>query len=197
MNGPDELPGDARTVELVRRMQAGEEAAWNELYRAYRDDLLFYVRARMGNQLRAAFQSEDVLQSVALEAFRELPRFEPRGSGSLRRFLHVLVHNKLCDLADRQGASKRANSVPLTDALAAELRGDTAAELAYTDPVYERLERAVQRLPEDMREVLLLRRFDGLSSQEVAQQLGKSDDVVRKLHSRAMARLAIEIGPRA
>ena len=62
---------------------------------------------------------------------------------------------------------------------------------SYSDPRYERLERALQTLPPDMREIIRLRRFDGLSSQEVASRTGHSDDAVRKLFSRAMARLTL------
>jgi RNA polymerase sigma-70 factor (ECF subfamily) len=175
-------------------MQAGEAQAWSELYRVHRDELLFFVRTRMGPGLRATVQSEDVLQSVALEAFRELPHFEPRGEGSLRRFLHVLVLHKLRDLADRAGAQKRAGGVALTDELAARLAAPGEGALSYADPAYERLEQAVARLPDDMREVLVLRRIEGRSSREVAELLGKSDDAVRKLHSRALARLSIDLG---
>lgn len=187
-------PPEPATLDLVRRMQAGEERAWAELYGAYRDELLFFVRTRMGPALRAAVASEDVLQSVALEAFRELPRFEPRGEGSLRRFLHVLVLHKLRDLADRAGAQKRAGGVALTDDLAARLPAPVDAAPAYADPAYERMERAIARLPDDMREVLVLRRIEGRASREVAELLGKSDEAVRKLHSRALARLSIELG---
>lgn len=188
-----EAPPDSATVELVRRVQAGDGEAWTELYRVYRDELLFFVRTRMGAGLRATMQTEDVFQSVALEAFRELPRFEPRGEGSLMRFLHVLVLNKLRDLADRSGAAKRAGGVALTEELQTSLAAG-GGELAYADPAYERLETAIGHLPADMREVLVLRRIEGRSSQEVAALLGKSDDAVRKLHSRAMAKLALELG---
>jgi RNA polymerase sigma-70 factor (ECF subfamily) len=191
----DALPAPAdesRTLELVRRVQRNEAGAWDELYRAYHDELLFLTRARLGAKLRAALESEDVLQSVALEAFRELARFEPRGTGSLRRFLHTLVLNKIRDRADTFGAAKRAGAVPLSDSLA-----DTLADPAgpsYADPVFERLERALAELPDEMREIVVLRRIEGLTSQEVAARLAKSDDAVRQLYSRGLARLALRIG---
>ena len=56
---------DARTLELVLRVQRGESGAWAELYGAYHDELLLLTRARLGPKLRAALESEDVLQSVA------------------------------------------------------------------------------------------------------------------------------------
>ena len=179
--------------ELVRRIQAGEEAAWTELYGAYRDELLFLVRARLGPRLRSALQSEDIVQSVALEAFQALPRFESRGPGSLRRFLHTLVLNKIRDRADTYSAAKRAGGVPLTDAHAETIAAPEERS-PYADPGYERLEKALAALPDDMREVILLRRVEELSSQETAVRMGKSDDAARKLYSRALARLALIVG---
>ncbi|MBI5361555.1 MAG: sigma-70 family RNA polymerase sigma factor [Planctomycetes bacterium] len=184
---------ESATRELVRRIQTGEEAAWTELYRLYKDELLFLTRARLGPKLRSALQSEDIVQSVALEAFRELQRFEVRGPGSLRRFLHGLVLNKIRDRADTYSAAKRAGAVALTDAHAESLAAREEAS-PYSDPGYERLERALAALPDEMREVILLRRIEELSSQEVAERLGKSDDAVRKLYSRALARLALLVG---
>lgn len=52
---------------------------------------------------------------------------------------------------------------------------------------FERLERAMRLLPPEMEQVL--RQVDGLSSKEAAQVLGKSDAALRKLYSRAVARL--------
>lgn len=192
----DALPppvDEARTLELVRRVQRNEAGAWDELYRAYHDELLFLTRARLGPKLRAVLESEDVLQSVAIEAFRELARFEPRGEGSLRRFLQTLVLNKIRDRADTFNAAKRAGAVPLTDTLAGTLAQPGGDGPSYGDPVYERLERALAELPDEMREIVVLRRVEGHSSQEVAARVGKSDDAVRKLYSRAVAKLALRM----
>lgn len=184
---------DAETRDLVRRIQVGEESAWTELYRLYHDELLFLARARLGPGLRSALQSEDIVQSVALEALRELRRFEVREPGGLRRFLRGLVLNKIRDRADTYSAAKRAGSVPLT-AEHVETIAAPEARSPYTDPGYERLERALAALPAEMREVIMLRRIEELSSQATAARLGKSDDAVRKLYSRALARLAVLIG---
>jgi RNA polymerase sigma-70 factor (ECF subfamily) len=184
---------EGATRELVRRIQDGHEDAWEELYRAYRDELLFYVRARLGSRLRSVLESEDVLQSVALEAFRALPRFEHRGEGSLRRFLRALVLNKLRDRADTFNAAKRSGGVAL-DGEAAERLAAPDVEPVYADPVYDRLERALAELPDEMREVVLLRRVEERPSAEVAERMNKSDEAVRKLYSRALARLALRLG---
>jgi RNA polymerase sigma-70 factor (ECF subfamily) len=183
-------PEESRSLELVAAIQAGETSAWEELYRRYHDQLLLLVRLRLGSKLRAVLQSEDVFQSVALDALSALQRFEYRGEGSLLRFLRTLVLNKIRDRADTFGAQKRSGGVPLRTAVIDGLAAPDG-DLRYHDAVaYERLERALTRLPDEQRDVLLQRKVDGLTSQEIAQASGRTDDAVRKLCSRAMARLA-------
>jgi RNA polymerase sigma-70 factor, ECF subfamily len=177
-------------MELVRRIQRGEREAWNELFARYHDQLLLGVRLRLGAGLRRHLESEDIFQSVALEAFRELERFEYRGQGSLERYLHTLVLNKLRDRADTFAAAKRAGAVRLDESLAADL---PAREPSYHAAGFERLERALQALPADARELIVLRKLEGLSSQEVAAHLGTSDAAVRKAYSRALAQLTTRL----
>lgn len=182
-------PGLLATREVLARIREGDRAAWDALYRRWHDELLFVARARLGAKLRACLESEDILQSVALEAFEELPRFEPQRDGSLRKFLHTLVVRKIQDRADTFSAAKRSGAVPLTDTVAGTLAN--AGEPRYHDTArFERLERGLALLPEEMRRVLVLRKVDGLSSKEAAALLGKSDAATRQLYARALARLS-------
>ncbi len=179
-------------MDLVQRIRQGDRGAWDELYERYHDQLLLAVRLRLGPGLRRFLTSEDIFQSVALEAFDALGQFEYRGEGSLERYLRTLVVNKLRDRADTFGAEKRAGAVPLDEDLAATLAtpGTDGGGPSYHDAErYERLERALQALPAEQRELIVLRKLENLSSQEVAARLGLSDDAVRKAFSRAMARL--------
>jgi RNA polymerase sigma-70 factor (ECF subfamily) len=184
-------PDENRTRQLVRRLQDGDDAAWQKLYERYHDELLFSIRAGMGSRLRAFVESEDVLQSVAVEAFRELPRFVDRGPGSLRAFLLRLVRTKLADRGRAAAAGKRSGAVPLTPDLAEDLAGHrNLGEPRYFDDTrYGRLERALATLPADMREVVVLRRIEGCSCRDAAVRMQRSDEATRKLYSRAIARL--------
>ncbi len=180
-------------MDLVQRIRQGERGAWNELYQRYHDQLLLAVRMRLGPGLRRFLSSEDIFQSVALEAFRALGGFEYRGEGSLERYLRTLVVNKIRDRADTFAAEKRAGGVTLDADLAASLAapGASLEGPTYRDAErYERLERALNALSAEQRELIVLRKLEGLSSQEVAARLGLGDDAARKAFSRAMARLA-------
>ncbi len=188
----EDVPYEGVTVELLARIREGDDGAWEELYRRYHDDLLFAVRAHLGPALRSHLESEDVLQSVAIQALRVLPRFEPRGKGSLRHYLHCMIVNKIRDRAAYYGAAKRAGDQRLETGDVADL---SEGQPTYRDGErFERLERALRLLPPDQERVVILRRVDGLSSKEAAELLGKSEVAVRKLYSRAIARLGSLMG---
>jgi len=190
---PDRRESDAEiSTELVRRIQEGDDSAWPELYRRYRDPLLLSIRCRLGPKLRSHLQSEDILHSVVKDALVDLRKFEPRGANSLDHYLHVCVLNKIRVKAEYYSAKKRSGEVPLRETLHGELPDSGAGEPRYLDAErYERLERALERLPEPMREVVLLRRIENLSNLEVAEVLGKNPDATSKTYNRAIARLGM------
>lgn len=183
-----EPPDEAGSVELLERLRRGAAGAFDELYRRHRDELLLSVRAGMGPRLRAAMQSEDVLQSVAMEAFQVLQR-TPAPAGGFVPLLRRLVRHRLVDRARALRRQKRAGEVAMTDSAVDGL--GTPPPPSYSDPRYERLERALHALPTDLRDMIRWRRFDGLSSQQIAARTGQSDAAVRKTFSRAMARLSL------
>lgn len=182
-------PTEAASIELLQELRDGNDGAFEQLYRRHRDELLLAVRSGMGARLRAAMQSEDVLQSVAMEAFRVLrDDSRPPPQGFLPLLRHMVRH-RLIDRARALGRQKRAGETALSDTLAAGLGAEV--QPSYSDPRYEHLERALQKLPPDMREVIRWRRFDGLPSADIAMRTGRTDAAVRKLLSRAMARLTL------
>lgn len=198
MSGRRNVSGEDVSLELVGRIQAGDRSAWEQVYARYHDPLLFSIRCRLGPELRSRLQSEDVLHSVVADAFRDLERFEPRGPGSLARYLHVCVLNKIRSKAEFHAALKRSGDVPLSDSLVERLGSGSRAEPAYFDePRYGRLEQALAALPEDMREAVLLRAVEGLSNHEAAAALGKSEEAASKLYNRGLARLGTLAGATA
>jgi RNA polymerase sigma-70 factor (ECF subfamily) len=187
MSEPD--PASDLSLELVRRIHAGDREAWERLYLRYHDALLFAIRSRLGERLRGWLQSEDILQSVVKDALRDLERFEPRGPGSLQHWLHACVLNKIRSKAERFGAEVRAGEQRVPSSVLDELPG-RGGEPRYLDGArYERLEVALARLDEPMREVVLLRSVEGLSNEEAARILEKTPAATSKLYNRALARL--------
>jgi RNA polymerase sigma-70 factor (ECF subfamily) len=191
--------GEEPTLELVAKARAGERDAWDELYRRVHDPLLFAVRARLGARLRGALESEDVLQSVVKDALVDLERFEPRGPGSLQRWLATCVLNKIRTHAARQEVRERVEHVE-PEALERATPHDAreTGDLRYlAGERFVRLERALDALSTEMREVVLLRAIEGQDNAEAAARLGKSPDATSKLYNRALARLALAVGEEA
>lgn len=181
------------SIELLQRIQNGDRGAWDELYLRYRDRLLFSIRCRLGPELRSRLQSEDVLHSVVREALTDLQHFEPQDERALGRYLHVCVLNKIRKKGRFHGAARRGGDVPLSDTLLSRLPGDGPERYLDHDR-YDALERAIERLPEPMREVVMLRSVHGLSNQEAADAIGKTPEATSKIHQRALARLGVALG---
>lgn len=187
MSDPEEPPD--LSLELVRRIQAGDRGAFEGLYLRYHDALLFSIRCRLGSRLRASLQSEDILQSVVKDALAELARFEPRGPGSLRHYLHTCVLNKIRARAAQLGGGVRAAERRVTNSVLDELPG-RCDEVRYLDGErYERLEAGLGQLGAEAREVVLLRSVEGFSNEEAARVLATTPAAASKLYNRALARL--------
>lgn len=188
---PPLIPEADVSTELVRRAKQGDHDAWDSLYLRYRDRLLLYTRCRLGPALRTRLQSEDILQSVFKDVVGDIDRFQPDGKESLNRYLHVCVLNKIRKKFDYFNAQKRAGDVPLTESVL-EKSPDSTDQLDYWDSaLYEKLELAIARLPEAMREVLFLRAFENQSNQEAAKVMDKTTEATSKLYNRALSRLGL------
>lgn len=189
--GPDASAQRDESINLVRRIQAGDSTAWDALYLRYRDQLILSIRCRLGASLRARLESEDILHSVFKDALSDLQHFEPEHARALNHYLHTCVLNKIRNKADYYAAQKRQGEVRLSDSLAARLPNSAGSTPQYHDsPRYAALEHALARLPEEMREVVLLRRVEELSNAEVAELIGKTPEAASKLYNRGLARLA-------
>jgi len=187
---------DESSIELVARLHAGDQRSWETLYLRYRDRLILSIRCRLGPHLRSRLESEDILQSVFKDVIEDVVRFEHRGTGSLNRYLHACVLNKIRRKAEHFSARKRSGEIPLSDSILDRIPGSTEAEPNYIDAErFEMLERALARLPEEMREVIVLRRVEELSNIEAARTIGKTPEATSKLYNRSLARLAVWMRP--
>jgi RNA polymerase sigma-70 factor (ECF subfamily) len=195
MKASNPTPSSESSIDLVRRIHEGDGRAWDELYLRYRDRLLLSIRCRLGFHLRARLESEDILHSVFRDALSDIHRFHPAHPQALNRYLHACVLNKIRTKADYYAAQKRAGEVPLSDSIIGGIPNPAGAVPQYADSErFERLERAMARLPDEMREIILLRGIEELPNREAAEVMGKSPEAASKLYNRALARLAVWIG---
>lgn len=160
-------------------------------FERYRERLLSVIYLRMGPALRTRMDPEDVLQEVAIEAMNYWHTIEdPNNTGA---WLVVLARRKVARmLRDQVGVAARdpRRERPIqTDFPVADRRSGPITIADRKDRL-RLLEDALQTLPETHREVVLLNRIEGLSAKEIGARLGRSENAVHLLLSRALRKLA-------
>jgi len=176
---PRVQPADPQAIdndlELVRRAAKGDGKAFHALVDAHAQPLYRLAVSLVGN----AADAEDVLQETLAGAFRGLSGFQGRSSVKtwLRR---ILVTQAAKWRRDRQ-----RRNMPTSEAIDVS-KADSAANLigAKID-----LQAALQLLSDEHREVLVLREFDGMSYDEMAEALGLPRGTVESRLHRARAQL--------
>lgn len=183
-DGPS-LSWDERSeAALVARLRAGDEAAFEELVRRQGGRMLAVTQRLLGNTEDA----RDAVQDAFLAAFRGLQRFE--GQARLSTWLHrIAVNAALMKLRSK----RRRPEAPIDDLLPRfdtdGHRIDDTAPDRLADEEIDRAERgaavrrALDRLPEPYRTVLVLRDIEELDTEETAAALGTSPGAVKtRLH---------------
>lgn len=186
-------PAPRPTEALVTGAKAGDAAALEELLVRYGPRALGIVRIRMGERVRAAFESADLVQEALADALAALPRFEMRGESSFIRWLAVIVEHRIRGRLDHLDAAKRSG---LREVSLEGLPGPPATSApspsAWAGAREERtaVEEAVAELPERYRELIALRDYAGASWEEVARETGASSPAAARMaHARALTRL--------
>lgn len=150
-----------------------------------------FVRRRMGRELESKESASDIAQSTARELWNSAD-FEDRGEASLQRWLRVAAEHKIKNRARHWRAFGRQSlqSLDALDGWAGAGRAETPSEDLMLREERERLDRALSALPAEYRTVIRRVQIDGADYAEVARELQRSPEAVRKLLARALARLA-------
>ena len=191
------------TQQLVTLAKDGDEHALNQLCRVYADRVRWMVRFRLSRELRPKLESLDLAQDVLIHALKGLGDFTYTNEGDFVRWLSKIAQNALLDNVDKLYAGKRDihKEVPLRGkgqttggrpfAVPEPLETTTPSAIMSKREDLTKLEKAIDSLKPEYREVIIQTKIDGLSYNEMGKRLGKSDDAVRKLVSRAMAELTV------
>ena len=170
---------------LLEALRAGDEWAFETMVRLYGGRLLAVARRMTRNDEDA----RDVVQSAYLSAFRALPEFE--GACQLSTWLHrIVVNTALMKLRARKRKPEESIETLLPafqeDGHHVEQFSDWSAP---ADRLLEKKETratvraCIQQLPDNYRDVLVLRDIEELSTQEVAQMLSMTQTAVKvRLH---------------
>jgi len=189
-NGPPE-GGD----DLMERFRRGDEEAFRALFDRHLGILERSVGERFPGWLTRRIDVSDVIQETRLVAFARREAFEDRGPDAFRNWVLGIAARKLQEAVRLHGkAACRAvrREVARGERLDTGLMpaGDPSpSQAAVTLETAARVRAALERLPEDHRQVLRLVREEGLPLARAGERMGRSADAVRKLLGRALVRL--------
>lgn len=178
-------------LEIVQRVLSGDTEAFEALVLEHQNKVYSLALRMVGNEEDA----RDLAQDAFIRAFSSLSGF--RGDSKFSVWLYRLTSNICIDFL-RSRAKKRTVSMTWTDD-----EGDDAGELEIPDErfspeaqlertsVRESVQRGLESLSPQYRQILLLREVDGLSYDEIAQALGIEAGTVKSRIFRARKNFAI------
>lgn len=160
--------GSRLTREAVARAKAGDSEGLHYLYVRYADDILRYVTGFVRDQ----HEAEDITQNVFAKLMKAIQKYKQREVPFDAWIFRVARNAALDHLRARRAIP--TDEVRLVDTGRAQTELDRGRALRQ----------ALERLPEDQREVLVLRHIIGLSPVEIAGTLKRSESSVHGLHHR-------------
>lgn len=173
---------DAEVGRLVVRIQSGEAALFDELYRRTFPDLFAFLRVLLGGDDEA----EDAAQHTYVQALRWLPAYELRPGVPFRAWLYCVGRRQALRQLSERHRARLTDPWLLDRPRQDELAPDARTLLWITDTD---LLGCVEALPPAQREVIVLRYMLDLRTAQIAPLVGRSDQAVRHLHCRALRSL--------
>lgn len=180
----------ANTQDLLDRARDGDTRARDALLRRYQGALTRWAHGRLPSHARDLSETADLVQLTLLRAVSHLEDFDPRHPGAFTSWLRRIFQNLVLDELRRSKA--RGGQAPRL-----ELDAGVPAEIvdAVGADSLANYHSALETLPQDLREAVVLSVEFGLSHEELAEAIGApSANAARMRVSRALAQLAEVLG---
>ena len=180
-------------AELVARLVARDEAAFNYLVVTYERRVFALVFRMLGRRDEA----EDLAQEVFVQVFKAIDQF--RGDSKLSTWIYRIAVN-LCKNRAKYNSRRHASEQDDVDALhdraaLSTAKGVSVGDVSRPDELVEGMQlenivkRAIEKVEPDFREVLILRDVEDMSYEEIAAVTGIPEGTVKSRIHRARAQL--------
>lgn len=175
---------DASDAETIQQVLDGNTAMFELLMRRYNERVYRAARAIV----RDEHEAEDVMQQAYVNAFTHLRQFH--GAAQFSTWLtKIAIHEALARVRRRGRYEAFNDDLSNVEPFMSSPSAPSPERQAFAGELRGLLEWAIDALPAGTREVFVLREVEGLSTAEVAECLGVSDDVVKTRLSRGRAML--------
>jgi RNA polymerase sigma-70 factor (ECF subfamily) len=171
---------DPQQEHLLVRRAVHDLTAFQSLYELYFKRVYSYVAARVSNQLDV----EDLVSDIFLLVVKGLPQFKNHHNFSFGAWIFTIARNLVTDFYRRQGRTIDTDQLDT-------LENDVVDPVEIDGPLLEHelateLLTMLKRLPEQRREVIILKYFSGLRNKQIAQVLALDERTVASHLSRGL-----------
>lgn len=186
---------------LLAQARQGDAQARGDLLVGYGGYLVLLLRARLGADLRSKVDPDDIVQATFLDAHRQFEHFRGTTEAELTSWLRTLLAGHLARVS-RQYLGTAARDARLEQQMQVDLdnsaqaidlglaaNASTPSQHAARREHAVLLARALDRLPSQYREAIVLRHIEGLAFTDVAKRMGRTEDSVQKLWVRGLSKL--------
>lgn len=191
-------PDSGETCALLEKIGRGDTRALENLLQRYRAELHDFIACQFDPRLRARVDPSDIVQETQIELVRRMDDFLANRPMPFRLWLRKKAMERLLNLrrdhltrarrsVSREQVLPERSSLLLIRPLLA--RGPSASQNLQARELAERISRAVARLSDADREVLLLRHAEDLPFEDIACLLDIEPAAARKRFGRALLRL--------
>ncbi len=196
-------PNSEKTQELLADAKQGDGSAVNQLMDRQRDALRRMVEMRLDQKIQRRVDVSDVVQDVLIEANRRLADYLDKPVMPFHLWMRQIAKDRIIDAHRRHRASAKRSvdrEQPMvapagmdrsTMELAAQICDPelTPAAAATQQELARRVEQAITQLNDQDCEIIVMRHYEQLSNQEVAQALGLTEPAASMRYLRAVRRL--------
>lgn len=183
-----------KDLDLVRKAQAGDKAAFDLLVRKYQNKIVSLVSRYLGQN----GDVQDVAQDAFIKAYTALPGF--RGEAAFYTWLYRIAVNSAKNYLMVRGRRPAAVDVDAEEAEFFEnsdaLKENASPErLALTEEIKKVIFDTIEQLPEELKVAIQLREIDGMSYDEISAAMGCPIGTVRSRIFRAREAIDTNLQP--
>lgn len=185
------------TENSIQKLLAGETERLASLVDCFRPRLKKVVQLRVGGRLSARIDPSDVIQDVYVEATRRVTKYIQSPNVGFFVWIHGVTKDVLLNSIRRHTSAKNRSihcEVTLPNDQSAVLgrnliSHESPSRVVHRDELHAAVRNAISGLKDTDREIILMRHFDGLTNNQVAESLGLTPSTSTMRHGRALARL--------
>ena len=173
---------DPEVIMLVDKAAKGNFEAFGKLYGMFMDKIYRYAYYQVKDRMTA----EDITENVFVKAWKRIATCKGRGR-TFVAWLYRIAHNEIIDTRQAKQKMVAIELDDISDLDTPEFQTDRKFE-------YEELAEQIAELPENQRQVIILKFVEGLSNAEIGQILNKSEGAIRILQMRALTAMREKLG---